>query len=312
MGSLGILLKNISNLLRSYLITYNDVKFMSKIKGNQSAEIPVLLLVPGSEAEDKINDRILKGKALLERKITSEEEVDLMEENYNKWNDFNKELLKSIFTGQRMIEDYMRHISVSYSLDGGASEMLRYYGQIIKGAIRELESIVERLQLFPAGSTKTELSKATKLKADNRKIFIVHGHDDGLKQKVARILEKLKLSPIILHEEANEGKTIIEKLEKHADVGFAAILLTPDDVGRNKKDDSDKPRARQNVVLELGYFIGKLGRKNVCALHARDVELPSDLSGIVYVPIGEDDAWQYTLAREIKVAGIDVDMNLLS
>lgn len=142
---------------------------------------------------------------------------------------------------------------------------------------------------------------------DSRKVFLVHGHDQAMESQVARFLEKLKLIPIILHEQANQGKTIIEKFEKHsADVRFAVVLLSPDDVGA-VKDGSPSARARQNVILELGYFIGKLGRDRVCALHAGNVELPSDLLGVLWVPF--DPAWQLTLARELKAAGIEVDLN---
>lgn len=139
-------------------------------------------------------------------------------------------------------------------------------------------------------------------------MFVVHGHDHGEKEAVARFLEKLDLVPVILHEQPSMSRTVVEKFEAHADVAFAVVLLTPDDVG-HPKDASEKarPRARQNVILELGYFIGRLGRKNVCALHKGDVELPSDFDGVLYVPMGSD--WRLSLAREIKAADIDVDLN---
>jgi predicted nucleotide-binding protein len=140
-----------------------------------------------------------------------------------------------------------------------------------------------------------------------RAVFVVHGHDEAMKQSVARFLEKLDLKPIILHEQANKGRTIIEKFEAHSsEVGFAVVLLSPDDVG-GPKDGEMKPRARQNVVLELGYFIGKLGRGKVCALHTGDVELPSDLHGVLWLSYEGD--WRLKLAKEIKEADIDVDLN---
>jgi predicted nucleotide-binding protein len=114
------------------------------------------------------------------------------------------------------------------------------------------------------------------------KIFIVHGHNDASKHELARILEKLGLEPIILHEQPNGGKTLIEKIEDNtSDVGFAFILLTPDDkCESNRRTDS---RARQNVILELGYFMGKLGRARTCCLYKKGVKLPSDIHGIVYL-----------------------------
>ena len=144
---------------------------------------------------------------------------------------------------------------------------------------------------------------------DSRKVFVVHGHDEVLKLDVARFIEKLGLKVVILAEQANQGRTIIEKFEAHAeDAGFAIVLLTPDDVGASAGNPSAlKSRARQNVILELGYFIGKLTRCRVCALHKGDVELPSDILGIVYVPIAGN--WKLQLAGEMKTAWPELDLN---
>lgn len=147
----------------------------------------------------------------------------------------------------------------------------------------------------------------------SQKVFTVHGHDEGAKYAVARFIERLGLEAIILDEQASEGLTIIEKFEKHAkSADFAIVLMTPDDIGApiEKKNDL-KLRARQNVIFELGYFFHALGRKRVCALYKEGVELPSDIYGVVYVLMDEFDAWQLTLAREMKQAGLAVDANKL-
>ncbi len=146
---------------------------------------------------------------------------------------------------------------------------------------------------------------------DSRNVFVVHGQDNEAKESVARFLHNLDLVPIILHEQPNSGRTIIEKFEHHSNkVGFAVVLLTPDDLGSNKNNKSDlQPRARQNVIFELGYFFAKLKRENVCALHKQEVETPSDIHGVVYVPMDESGAWKYKLAKEMKQAGLNVDMN---
>ncbi len=146
------------------------------------------------------------------------------------------------------------------------------------------------------------------IKSISKKIFIVHGHDQGVREAVARFLERIEFEPIILHEQANQGHTIIEKIEKHGDVGFAIVLLTPDDEGC-KKGDALKPRARQNVVLELGYFIAKLGRNRVCALKRGEVELPSDFGGVVYESYDESGGWKQSLAKELRAAGYEIDWN---
>ncbi len=142
------------------------------------------------------------------------------------------------------------------------------------------------------------------------KVFVIHGRDDGVKQTVARFLETLGLEPVILHEQANLGRTIIEKFQDHADVGFAVALLTPDDVGAIKEEGANlNPRARQNVIFEFGYFIGKLGRERVCALVKSDVEKPSDYDGVLYIPLDDSGGWKMRLIRELKTAGFEVDAN---
>jgi predicted nucleotide-binding protein len=141
----------------------------------------------------------------------------------------------------------------------------------------------------------------------SRKIFIVHGHS-GLEHAVARFITQIGLEPIILHEQPNQGRTVIEKFENYSDVGFAVILLTPDDVG-GPRNGAQRPRARQNVILELGYFIGSLGRDRVCALLQEGVELPSDILGIVWEPLDHHDAWELALAKELRAAKYDFDWN---
>lgn len=141
-------------------------------------------------------------------------------------------------------------------------------------------------------------------------MFVVHGHDEEAKALAARFLEKLKLEPVVLHEQASSGRTIIEKFEVYTgDVGFAVILLTPDDVGSSAKDTSAcKPRARQNVIMELGYFMGKLGRARVCALHKGGVELPSDYQGVIYIEMDPAGAWKQKLAQELVEAKLPIEL----
>ncbi|HHK6005717.1 TPA: TIR domain-containing protein [Neisseria subflava] len=146
----------------------------------------------------------------------------------------------------------------------------------------------------------------------SNKIFIVHGRDHNLLTQVENALMKLGLNPIVLQEQANNGKTIIEKIEECTDVGFGIVLYTPCDEGRLKSEDGElKPRARQNVVLEHGYLMGKLGRERVCCLVSDDVEFPSDIQGVVYTSAKNVGQWKYDLAKELKAAGFDIDMNKL-
>jgi predicted nucleotide-binding protein len=145
--------------------------------------------------------------------------------------------------------------------------------------------------------------------SNSRNVFLVHGHDEAVTQSVARFLEKLDLQPIILHEQPSMGRTVFEKLEANAKVGFVVVLLTPDDVGGLAPGGKLERRPRQNVILELGYFIGKLGRSRVCALHVEGVEILSDFHGVVYVPYDAAGGWRLELASEIRAAGLPVDLN---
>jgi predicted nucleotide-binding protein len=140
------------------------------------------------------------------------------------------------------------------------------------------------------------------------RVFVVHGHDEAMRESVARALSNLGLEPIILHEQSDHGRTIIEKFYDYSDVGFAVVLLSPDDIGyaNNADPDTAQPRARQNVILELGFFLGKLGRENVAVLHKGNVEIPSDFSGILYTPYDPSGAWPYKLTRELRESGYKV------
>lgn len=140
------------------------------------------------------------------------------------------------------------------------------------------------------------------------KVFVVHGHDDGARESVARFLEKIGLEAVILHEQANQGRTVIEKVVAHGDVGFAVVLLTPDDEGC-AKGGLPTPRPRQNVLLELGYFIGHLGRDRVCALKRGALEIPSDFAGVVWEAMDDHGGWKQGLARELQAAGYTLDWN---
>lgn len=171
-------------------------------------------------------------------------------------------------------------------------------GQLIIPFVRDYRNYVNS-----RGNTGTTLKLPF-----SSKIFIVHGHDDGARESVARFLERMGLEAIILHEQANQGRTVIEKVVAHSDVGFAVVLLTPDDEGC-VKGGTPEPRARQNVLLELGYFIGRLGRERVCALKSGELEIPSDFAGVVWENMDKSGGWRQALARELDAAGYGIDWN---
>jgi predicted nucleotide-binding protein len=166
--------------------------------------------------------------------------------------------------------------------------------------------------MFPIPSATAERNEAGQGVPATRKVFVVHGHDHGFKEAVARVLTTLEMDPIILHEQPDQGKTIMEKFSDYSDVSFAIALLTPDDLGEAKdKVDNLKPRARQNVIFEFGYFIGKLGRSNACGLTKGRVDTPSDYSGVLYISFDDAGHWKFRLAGELRAAGFDIDANKL-
>jgi len=145
----------------------------------------------------------------------------------------------------------------------------------------------------------------------DQKVFLVHGRDEGFRDRVARFLEKLGLLVVILQERPNGGRTVIEKIEALSDVKCAVVLMTADDIGRLATDKSHQNRARQNVVFELGYFVGKLGRQKVCVLCQPEIEMPSDFAGVVYLRMDDAGLWKMSLAQELRAASIRVDLNRL-
>lgn len=163
----------------------------------------------------------------------------------------------------------------------------------------------ERINLLPANSYNQQTYT-------HSEVFVVHGHDELAKNEVARFIETLDFKAVILHEQVNAGQTLIEKIEYNSNVGFGIAIYSPCDIGASKDNkDSLKPRARQNVVFEHGFLIGKLGRYRVCALLKDDVEKPSDIDGILYIPMDHGKGWHQKVAQELKAAGYDVDLNKL-
>lgn len=190
---------------------------------------------------------------------------------------------------------------------------LRQFEIVKENLLTALRQIKAALENDIYGELSARKSRSNSPLMSN-KIFVVHGHDQGLKTDVERFLHEIGLEPVVLHREVDEGATIIEKFEKHSDVGFALILLSPDEISytldqSNVADESRKTelRARPNVIFEFGYFVGKLGRARVCCLHKGKVVLPSYLNGLVYKHVeGDIEGQAYAIIRELKAAGYEV------
>ena len=198
------------------------------------------------------------------------------------------------------------------SLDTSEHEYRQAYERDLEIAQGLIKSMIVEIEEDLTDPEPTLGITADFSRIGGRKVFIVHGHDQNARDAMARFAERVDLEPVILLEQASQGNTIIEKFEVNSNVGYAVVLLTGDDIGGNQDEDGRmQPRARQNVIFELGFFIGKLGRERVCALTKGNPEIPSDYSGVVYIPMDEGDAWQGKLVKELKAAGFDIDANKL-
>jgi predicted nucleotide-binding protein len=248
-------------------------------------------------------------RRLTTRQIQTSRQFEQARQDYYDWNDFNSEFLKQSFNkpNNEYKESYDNvNQKFSYGPLSPAKELQEFI-EDVKNNTNNLRQLVAKSALIKAEINEPVLTKP--LAEVGNKVFIVHGHNNEIKVNVARTIEKLGLEAIILHEQANSGKTIIEKFEEHSEVAFAIVLLTDDDLGKSKKADNLNNRARQNVILELGYFIGKLTRNKVCPLYMPGVELPSDLLGLLYIELDSEESWKFKLAKELKASGLDVDVN---
>lgn len=205
-------------------------------------------------------------------------------------------LIEKLAENPRYAADFGFHFF--YSNNKVISGIHGLTNQLIIPFVRDYEDYIRA-----KGNMKTKLKTQI-----SSKVFIVHGHDEAARETVARFIERIGLEAIILHEQANQGLTIIEKVVAHSDVGFAVVLLTPDDEG-SKVGGKPEPRARQNVLLELGFFIGHLGRDKVCALKRGEVEIPSDFAGVLWHAMDSSGGWKQALARELTAAGHSIDWN---
>lgn len=185
--------------------------------------------------------------------------------------------------------------------DKGIEDVVR---TILKALLLEKESESQNL------ASRVEQTPLPGSGDERDEVFIVHGHDVAAREAVARFIEKIGACAIILDEQASRGKTVIEKFEAYSNVLFAVILLTPDDiVDSSSFSNAPRYRARQNVIFELGYFLGRLGRAHFCILYKPELEIPSDLQGLVYIELDRANGWKISLAQELRQAGVRIDLN---
>jgi hypothetical protein len=255
-----------------------------------------------------LDERIAMGRDLMPSShgIGSDEDLKSLRDQYYTWDEYNQAWLERN-VGSTIAEEYASRIPIAFI--GGAPEPLpvkiRDFDRDVQRHVRRLGSIRERLHLWV---DDTREGRGDAVDTDGP-IFVVHGRDEGKAQYVARVLERGTGRDVtILHEQPNQGRTLIEKFEHHAlRASFAVVVLTGDDEGGLAGSEDRRQRGRQNVIFELGFFFGLLGRGRVVVLTMPEVEKPSDVDGLVYIPWDGAGAWKQDLARELEAAKIAVN-----
>jgi predicted nucleotide-binding protein len=274
-----------------------------------SDEGPISLRRPIDEAKGMLEQQIAKGRAQIDllESVRSPESFRDQTDAYRKWSTYNGTLLGSLFSGP-ILAEYETRGPLFVGRSNFGDDLLER-DQDLKRDVRRLESIVERLPLWASEGIRPLPDERAAEATMGERVFVVHGRDDAPKFEVARFLEQVGIDALLLSEQPNSGRTLVEKLVHYSgQVGFAVVILTPDDIGAlADQRDSLTPRARQNVIFEMGYFIGLIGRGRVCALLTSDLQRPSDIDGVVYVEMSGN--WKIALAKELGAAGFVVDLS---
>lgn len=271
-----------------------------------------ILINPRVDVAIFLQNQIFAGQKILDKEIRADDELHNSDREKTKWHKFNLNYLMSCFNTDCIAKEYDSLNTPDLTINPRFYEKTKSFKESFRALIDHLEAIKDGLIFFKENLEQEVFSKEEQLPHKTNKIFIVHGHDEALKHRVARFVNTLELEEVILDEQVNAGMTIIEKFEQHAkNVGYAIVLLTHDDMGYPKDSPTNiRPRARQNAIAELGYFLHALGRNNIAILCSENIEIPSDFSGVLYLPT-DGDQWQLRLAKEMKAPGLNIDMNKL-
>ena len=306
---------------------------MSRKKDTVTEPRKAILVMPEEKFRKLLEERIQLGKKLFDIQVTrntmpygmagygryisqeerqyNKQEIEVFKKEYYRWSDFNSELLKQAFDFPDN-EYQQEYDNTGITILMGNEDVMEDYHKKINRKIAVLERLEDKLPLLPKAETENIEQTLPPSIETSKNVFIVHGHDSNTRNETELLVKQLGYEPIVLFKQPNNGDTIIEKLFREAnDVAFAIVLYTKCDEGKAVEDADLKPRARQNVVFEHGLMCGLLGRKRVVALVEEGVEIPGDLSGIVYIPLDSAKRWQLDIAREMKASGLNVDLNNL-
>jgi len=273
-----------------------------------------------NEGPKVLKQRIQAGSEIASRALESEEQLKQCAEEYRLWDEWNSTYVYTLFDSREEGNIYSNETSnAGYGYSDYSDLSIALQATCLKTAIGEkivrLRSLVSRYPLIEASLQKGSKSKTSDVRTSSKNVFIVHGRDVGIRAQVEAFLRRLKLEPIILQDMPNMGQSLLGKIRTNSGVAYAVVLLTGDDEGRlnvvgNKNASPElKPRARQNVVFELGFFLAQLGDGHVAALCQDGIEIPSDFLGIMYIPWDENGNWRGKLITELKTAGLAVDAN---
>ena len=266
-----------------------------------------VLRIPQAKAENELTERIASGRELADAQ-PAYADLDGLRHQIQQWRDFNRTWLDRNLGGDAAVEyrTASTHWGSAMAPDNPVTK-LRFLHQEVRSEISKLESIRNRLPMW-APESHTMPSSHTNQVSPEAPIFIVHGSDTLRAESVARtVTTATGREAIILREQPNSGRTLMEKFEQHAaEVSYAIIVLTADDKGGRANEDDTRPRGRQNVIFEMGYFYGLIGRNHVSVLLQPGIEKPSDMDGIVYITYADNGAWKTELFRELRNAGFDI------
>jgi hypothetical protein len=280
----------------------------SKDRQQLPAADPSILRISEAAAETQLNERIEAGKVLQRFNPVREKNLEALERRVTQWRKLNQECLDRMLGGEAAKE--YRTASVN---DDFVMVLLWDKSNVklpdLDREITTLQSIKYRLSTWAPKSDVVTGDFTARASLD-APIFIVHGSDTLRAESVAHTVTRATgRKTIILRDEPNLGRTLIEKFEQHAaQVAYAIIVLTADDKGSRADEIDTRPRGRQNVIFEMGYFYGLIGRRNVSVLIRPGVEKPSDMEGIAYITFDDDRAWKSKLLRELRHADFDIQL----
>jgi predicted nucleotide-binding protein len=267
------------------------------------------LNIQSARAQEILERRVAAGNELRERAevVADQRSADAWRADRERWIRLTKEALLHVYSGQAEAEEFT---SSAYRrvFFGDPGQDFVVDVRHVADAVTTLESLIDRLEYAEEAEAQRPGPPVPSHGAGV--IFLVHGSDTGAREGVARFLEKAGAHRVvILDEQTNRGRTLIEKFEEHAgEASYAVVLLTADDVGGRREAGAQQARARQNVVFELGFFVGRIGRERVTVIYEPGVERPSDIDGLAYLLLDGAGAWREKLVRELRAAGLGFDL----